>query len=297
MEIKWIGAHPSNYDKGRFGKTINKIVMHWIVGSLESAGTTFAKDTRDASAHYGVGDSDVHQYVREEDTAWHASNRAVNRESIGIEHEGGWLLSDKVNRFKPTDKTHETSAKLVADICQRYNIPIDRQHIRIHKEYRNTQCPGSLDVNRVIEMARNYSVPPPPPSPPPSPEITDQTRIPQIVDEQGVPMEVQAIKSRLRDMRKDLEDAGTTLARRIKEETEKVRAEELRDCDRRVKKAITTAEKNRDDIWRPDLETAKQDLKDLKLEYEKLLLRQVKNFGAFTLFRLGLKKLFGRAGK
>ena len=103
--------------------------------------------------------------------------------------------------------------------------------------------------------------------------------------------------SRLNDMRRDLKNAGTTLARRIKEEVEKTRAEELKDCDKRIKEAIVTAEKNRDDVWRPDLETAEQKLKDLKLEYEKLLLRKVKTFGAVTLFRLGLKKLFGRSGK
>ena len=191
MNIKWVGASTNNFGQGRAGKTINKIVLHWIVGTLESAGATFANPDREASSHYGVGDEDIHQFVADENTAWHASNLKVNRESIGIEHEGGWLLPDKVNRFKPTDKTHETSAKLIADICQRYSIPIDREHIRLHNEYSNTQCPGSLDVDRIIEMARNYSVPPPPPT---SPEITDQTKIPQIVDEQGNRMEVQAIK-------------------------------------------------------------------------------------------------------
>ena len=58
---------------------------------------------------------------------------------------------------------------------------------------------------------------------------------------------------------------------RIKEAVEKAKAEERRNCQ--------------------------EEIKSVKLEYEKLLLRKVKDFGAGTLFRLGLKKLFRRTGK
>src|SRR5450759_169963 len=92
MTIKWIGADANNFLKGRDGHTVNKIVLHWIVGTLESADTTFANPTRIASAHYGIGDSDIHQYVQESDTAYHAGNLTVNKDSIGIEHKGGPCL-------------------------------------------------------------------------------------------------------------------------------------------------------------------------------------------------------------
>ena len=118
MTIKWIGAHANNFEKGRRGKTVNKIILHWIVGTLGSADATFNKADRLASAHYGIGDGDIHQYVQESDTAYHASNITVNTESIGIEHEGGWLLADG-NRFTPTEATVQTSINLVADICNR----------------------------------------------------------------------------------------------------------------------------------------------------------------------------------
>ena len=127
------------------------VVVHWVVGTLESADATFAKADRIASAHYGIGDTDIHQYVQESDTAYHASNITVNTESIGIEHEGGWLLADKVNRFIPTEATVQTSIELVTDICRRYGIPADKDHIKRHSDIKATECPGSLPVERIIE--------------------------------------------------------------------------------------------------------------------------------------------------
>lgn len=153
MIIKQVPADKNNFGAGRNGKSVNKIVLHWIVGTLESADDTFRNPNRLASAHYGIGDTEIHQYVKEEDTAWHASNLEINRESIGIEHEGGWLLQDG-SRFKPTEETLKTSALLVADICRRYSIPIDKDHIFPHNKYFSTQCPGSLDIDRIITLAK-----------------------------------------------------------------------------------------------------------------------------------------------
>lgn len=186
MDIKWIGAHANNFGVGRNGLKINKIVMHWIVGDLASSDITFSRSTRLASAHYGVGPNEIHQYVKEEDTAWHASNLTVNRESIGIEHEGGKLLLDGT-REKPIESTLQRSAQLVADICKRYNLPIDRNTIHVHNEYKATICPGTLDVDRIMQLAKTINETP-------QLVITDQTRIPQIDN-----MEVQAIRSRLND--------------------------------------------------------------------------------------------------
>jgi len=145
MTIKWIGCHPNNFGS-RYSNKINKIIVHWIVGTLESADATFQNPNRVASAHYGVGDNDVHQYVKEEDCAYHAGNLMVNRQSIGIEHEGGPDLPI-------SDATYQTSAQLIKDICQRHNIPIDRDHIKGHREISATQCPGTLDIDRLISLA------------------------------------------------------------------------------------------------------------------------------------------------
>lgn len=144
MNVKWIGAHTNNFLKGRDGKSVNKVILHWIVGTLESADATFAKADRIASAHYGIGDGDIHQYVFETDTAYHAGNLTVNKESIGIEHEGGPSLP-------VSEATIQTSIELVTDICRRYNIPADKDHIKRHSDIKATQCPGTLPVERIIE--------------------------------------------------------------------------------------------------------------------------------------------------
>lgn len=143
----WIGAHPNNFQAGRAGNTVNKIVCHWIVGKLSAADATFQDPARVASAHYGVGNNEVHGYVKEEDTAYHAGNLTVNRQSIGIEHEGGPSIPI-------SEETYQTSGKLIREIAKRYNIPLDRAHIIKHSEVpRATACPGTLDLDKLITIA------------------------------------------------------------------------------------------------------------------------------------------------
>lgn len=166
MTIKQVPAHKNNYGVGRSGKKIEFIIMHWIVGTLESADATFQKPDRLASSHYGIGDEAIHQYVKESDTAWHASNLDINRRSIGIEHEGGWESpKGSGKRVKPSHKTHETSAKLIAELSKKYNIPLDRKHILRHNEVQgaNTQCSGTLDLDLIIELAKKENEPAPTP--------------------------------------------------------------------------------------------------------------------------------------
>lgn len=146
MTIKWIGASDSNYSDGRQGNSIDAIVVHWIVGTLESADATFQDGRRNASAHYGVGGEEIHQYVKDEDTAWHCGDWLWNLKTIGIEHEGGPDLPI-------SDATYETSAKLIKELCTKYNIPLDKDHILPHNHFVPTQCPGDLDIDRLISLA------------------------------------------------------------------------------------------------------------------------------------------------
>src|SRR3990167_6238467 len=153
MQIKWVGANPKNFAIGRQNEKITKICLHWIVGKLSAADAVFNNPDRQVSAHFGIGHTEVHQYVREEDTAYHAGNFTVNKQSIGIEHEGGPDLPI-------SEDTHKTSIELVTDICRRYNIPADRQHILKHSEIKATQCPGTLDIDRIVrEVQKRLAVP------------------------------------------------------------------------------------------------------------------------------------------
>ncbi len=148
MNIKQVPAHPNNYDKSQ--KTKVGIVFHWIVGSLESAGSSFQNPNRRASAHYGIGDNEIHQFVDEKYTAWHCGNYPKNQIYIGIEHEGGQMVNGQ--RQKPSQMTHDTSAELCANICRRWGITkleYGKNAFR-HRDITPTECSGSLDVEYII---------------------------------------------------------------------------------------------------------------------------------------------------
>lgn len=140
VAIKWVGS--PNYGSGRFGNQVEYIIVHWIVGTLASADAVFANPNTDVSAHYAVGNGEIHQYVKESNTAWHAGNQTANRKSIGIEHQGG-------PNIPITDAVYNTSADLIADICRRYG---KRFPLRAHREFVATACPGTLDLNKLNRL-------------------------------------------------------------------------------------------------------------------------------------------------
>lgn len=151
MNIIWKGS--PNKSSSSYRKPIKYIVIHWLgVGTLDTANAKFQDstirnpDTR-ASAHYGISDDTVYQWVYENEVAWHCGNWEMNQQSIGIEH-------DATTTKNASDKTYETSSKLIRDICDRYSIPLDREHILKHSEVKATACPGTLDIDRIISLAK-----------------------------------------------------------------------------------------------------------------------------------------------
>ena len=139
-----------NFWAGRKGYRPEGVVIHIMDGTLVGTDSWFANPASQVSAHYGVGRTgEVHQYVKEEDTAWHAGRVDVpvwklikpninpNLYTVGIEHEG-----------KPddvwTDAMKQSSAELIREICQRWQIPIDRNHIVGHFEIfsKKPNCPA-----------------------------------------------------------------------------------------------------------------------------------------------------------
>lgn len=143
MKLSWVLS--PNFDTNR--KKIDRIVIHWMVGTLAAADAVFKKTTPGTSAHYGIEDDIVHQYVKEENVAYHAGVYTMNQRSIGIEH------SADPNR-PATNSTYSTSAQIVADVCKRYGIPLDREHILGHNQVKATQCPGTMDIDRIIREAK-----------------------------------------------------------------------------------------------------------------------------------------------
>lgn len=169
MNITWIGS--PNFSNGREGTKIDRIIIHWMVGTLSSTDSVFQNTDRNTSAHFGVEDGNVHQYVQEPDTAYHAGNWGMNLRSIGIEHSAA-------PGRDASPATLETSANLIADLCRRNGIPCDRGHILKHSEVVATSCPGTIPIDALIARANEIlggAAPAPQPAPNPTPANTAGT--------------------------------------------------------------------------------------------------------------------------
>lgn len=143
-----ITQHPSpNQDGNRLA--IDRVVIHWMAGNLASTDVVFSIPNG-TSAHYGIENETVHQYVDESRVAYHAGNYAMNQRSVGIEH------SAQPGR-SASDTTYQTSGELLADICARHKIPLDRAHIIKHSQVVPTQCPGTIDIDRLITIAKSFT--------------------------------------------------------------------------------------------------------------------------------------------
>jgi len=150
VAIKWVGS-PNFKAQNGVAKTF--ITMHWMVGTLRSTDSAF-NSGRAASATYGVGESEIHQYVNEKDYPFSDGNTYANQHTISIEHEGGYLLADGT-RKNPSPAVQELSAQLVADIARRHNFGklVLGTNIFPHSHWVATACPGSLNLNGIIARA------------------------------------------------------------------------------------------------------------------------------------------------
>lgn len=161
-----------NFYAGRSGHKPEAIVIHIMEGSLAGTDNWFSTPASQVSAHYGIGkNGEVHQYVEEVDTAWHAGSvvsptwtliRPVppnpNFYTIGIEHEG--FASDVW-----PEAQRRVSAELIFNICKRWDIPLDRKHIIGHYEIRATKpnCPAvnKIIIDDLIQRAKSIAAPSP----------------------------------------------------------------------------------------------------------------------------------------
>lgn len=162
-----------HYTVGR-DRPIRRIVLHWMATTLAGCDATFAGGQREASAHYGLEDDKRHQYVRESDTAWHAGDRTINHESIGIEHSAA-------PGRDATEATIANSIDLCTELCRRYGLTADA--IDQHNDFYATQCPGTLPVSRIREAVRaNLAGKPAPATAPQEDDVTPED-IKAIADE------------------------------------------------------------------------------------------------------------------
>jgi N-acetylmuramoyl-L-alanine amidase len=162
MEPKWIGCPESNFRRGRpFGLRPEAIVIHIMDGTFAAGESVFRNPKTQKSAHYGISnDGEVHQYVNEDDTAFHAGivvnptwallkpKINPNFYTVGIEHEG-----------RPDDVWPDTqlsaSALLLKEITERWKIPLDGAHVIRHHQIRASKtCPGNwLHIGELLKRA------------------------------------------------------------------------------------------------------------------------------------------------
>lgn len=151
-------ADPSNYTKGRQDQIRGIVIHHAASTSLDSVGQVFSTPGRGGSAHYGVCAGQIHQYVREEDTAWHCGNWLGNSATVGIECVNSTGAPD----WKVSDETIKTVIKLVADIAKRNGISklwlnpdADYPTLSGHRDWYGsaTYCPGDYLYSKLQYIA------------------------------------------------------------------------------------------------------------------------------------------------
>ena len=120
-----------NHDRTRrpASQRIDTIVIHDLEGRYDRA-MKLVKDPSRVSWNYTLRSSDGHttQHVRNRDVSWHAGNWDINARSIGLEHEG--FLAEPDAWF--TEAMYRSSARLVRHLAEKYDVPLDREHILGH---------------------------------------------------------------------------------------------------------------------------------------------------------------------
>ena len=153
-------TNQNNYKVGRDGVSVSEIVIHTNGGpASQGLHNWFQNNTIQVSAHWQVYlNGEIEQYVKNEDTAYHAGVWEENLKSIGIEHEDNGNSSDPVR----TNEQYEASAQLIANLYKQNNIPFnDMGRIKPHHEFVPSRpCPDGLSIDRIRSRVNEILNPP-----------------------------------------------------------------------------------------------------------------------------------------
>ncbi|WP_250304902.1 N-acetylmuramoyl-L-alanine amidase [Streptomyces sp. A 4/2] len=132
MNCRFTAAAPSNgqvSDRPANGMRISQVIIHTTEGSYDGAVKAF-RTPGGSSAHYVMRSSDgaVTQMVPDKDIAFGDGNYDSNLHSVQIEHEG--FSAHGADWY--TTAAYRQTAELVKYLADRYDIPLDRQHILGH---------------------------------------------------------------------------------------------------------------------------------------------------------------------
>src|SRR3990167_5403090 len=150
-----------HYEEGRGRFRPEIVVLHIGEGLQNQIFLEFLNTEK--SSHYCVSiEGLTWQYVEEKDTAF--TQGIVDRPTskIVLEHKGVnpnlFAISIEHEGYATEDITpaqYQVTSDLVREICERWLIPIDREHIIRHREIRASKtCPGKLDVDKIVLMSQ-----------------------------------------------------------------------------------------------------------------------------------------------
>lgn len=120
----------------------NMVVLHHTGGTDIDASAEQIHEWHKNNEWAGIG---YHYVIRKNGTIergrpeWAIGSHAYGENS----HTIGIHISGDFEQAEPTTEQIENCAELVADICTRYGIPIDRDHVVGHGELMATSCPGN----------------------------------------------------------------------------------------------------------------------------------------------------------
>lgn len=139
VDIIYKPISAANYSPASYRKATNKIVWHWIVGTIDSAYTTFSNPSRGASATFAIGPDVIYRFISDGACSWANSNWDYNSTSLTFEMQGGPSM--------PFDeKVFENACQLTAAKMKEYGMgkAVHGGNLFQHKEVpgANTQCAG-----------------------------------------------------------------------------------------------------------------------------------------------------------
>jgi len=153
FQIQWKGT--PNFRKGRKGYSPIAIVDHQTAGKFPGCLNWMMNSQAQASSHYLINrQGEIFQLVKDEDTAW--ANGGVNKPTwnlyngvnpnlytLSIEHE---CYPEVGGNGNLTDIQYQATVWLHKYLIDKWNIPIDREHIIGHFQIDSVDrpnCPGS----------------------------------------------------------------------------------------------------------------------------------------------------------
>jgi len=134
---------------------LNKITIHW------SAGRNIPNTEELKHYHYMIDSNGLvykGQYAPEDNINVNDGKYAQhcgggNTNNIGVAFCGCWVpkgITVKNTQFPLTRVQLERGFKLCAELCNKYNIPIDKQHVFTHYEFGlahpKTSSAGKIDI-------------------------------------------------------------------------------------------------------------------------------------------------------